>query len=45
MMAQSKLYGESFTLNKLFDPRFFQMRHSYEMSFGTGGGVSGSMGE
>ena len=45
MMSQSKIYGDGFSLNKLFDPRFFQMRHSYEMSFGSGGGSSGSMGE
>jgi hypothetical protein len=45
MMSQSKIYGDGFSLNKMFDPRFFQMRHSYEMSFGSGGGSSGSMGE
>jgi hypothetical protein len=45
MMAQSRLYGDGFSLNKLFDPRYFQMRHSYEMSFSSGAGLSGSMGE
>ena len=45
MMSQSRIYGDSFSLNKLFDPRFFQMNHSYEMSFGSVGGASGSMGE
>jgi len=45
MMSQAKIYGDGFSLNKLFDPRFFQMRHSYEMSFGSVGGASGSMGE
>lgn len=45
MMAQSKIYNDGFSLNKLFDPRFFQMRHSYEMTFGSYGGSSGSMGE
>lgn len=45
MMAQSRIYGDSFSLNKLFDPRFFQMSHSYGMSFGSGPFGSGSMGE
>ena len=45
MMSQSKIYGDGFSLNKFFDPRFFQMHHSYEMSFGSVGGASGSMGE
>jgi len=45
MMSQSKIYGDGFSLNKLFDPRFFQMRHSFQMSFGSGGGGPGSIGE
>ncbi|MFV1980748.1 MAG: hypothetical protein ACC655_06305 [Rhodothermia bacterium] len=45
MMSQSKIYGDGFSLNKLFDPQFFQMRHSLQMSFGSGGGGSGSIGE
>ena len=34
----------SFTLNKLFDPQHFRMGHSYEMSVGSYGGQSSSMG-
>jgi len=45
MMAESKIYNDGFSLNKLFDPRFFQMHHSYEMTFGSYGGASGSMAE
>lgn len=45
MMSQSKIYADGFSLNKLFDPRFFQMHHSFQMSFGSGGGGSGSIGE
>ncbi len=46
-MAQSRLYEAptGFTLDRLFDPQFFQMGHSYEMSFGSGYGQSGPIGE
>lgn len=45
--APVKLYDQStpsFTLNKLFSPEHFRMGHSYEMSFGSFGGSSASMG-
>jgi len=45
MMAQSRIYGEGFSLDKLFDARFFQMTHCYQMSFGSSAFGSGSMGE
>lgn len=46
MMAQSRIYGDGgFSLGKMFDPRYFQMSHSYQMSFGSGGGGSAGMGE
>ena len=45
MMAQSRIYGEGFSLDKFFDPKYFQMRHSYEMSFGSYGGGTTSLGE
>lgn len=37
--------GSSFTLGKLFNPEFFQMRHSYSLSYGSVGGSGMSMGE
>jgi hypothetical protein len=36
--------GPSFALNKLFSPEHFQMSHSYEMSMGSFGGNTSSMG-
>ena len=45
--APVKLYDQntpSFTLNSLFSPEHFRMGHSYEMSFGSFGGNSASMG-
>lgn len=45
--APVKLYDQSapsFTLNKLFSPEHFRMSHSYEMSFGSFGGSSSSLG-
>lgn len=45
--AAAKLYqsqGSAFTLNKLFSPAHFRMSHSYEMSFGSFGGQSSSLG-
>ena len=41
------LYGQSgsvFSLNKLFSPQHFRMGHSYEMSFGSFGGGTSSLG-
>ena len=45
MMAQSRIYGDGFSFDKLFDSRYFQMRHSYEMSFGSYGGAGVGLGE
>lgn len=45
--AQAKLYGSdgpSFSLNQLFSPDYFRMHHSYEMSFGSYGGGTSSLG-
>jgi hypothetical protein len=45
--AQTRLYDSGaahFLLNTLFSPDVFQMRHSYEMSVGSFGGNSYSMG-
>jgi hypothetical protein len=45
--AQAKLYGSegpSFSLNRLFSPDHFRMQHSYEMSFGSYGGTTSSLG-
>lgn len=45
--APTRLYdagGASFLLNKIFSPAHFQMRHSYEMSVGSAGGNSYSLG-
>ena len=36
--------GPSFALNKLFSPEHFRMSHSYEMSMGSFGGNTSSMG-
>lgn len=43
----ARLYGTdgpAFSLNKLFSPEHFRMSHSYEMSFGSFGGRSSSLG-
>lgn len=45
--AKARLYGQegaSFNLNQLFSPQHFRMSHSYEMSFGSFGGGSSSLG-
>ncbi len=46
--VQSRLYdaqsGPAFSLNRLFSPQHFKMGHSYEMSMGSFGGVSSSLG-
>lgn len=45
--APAQLYDSEtpgFTLNKLFSPQHFTMGHSYEMSFGSFGGSSSSLG-
>jgi len=45
--ASAQLYdtgGSSFLFNKLFNPLVFQMSHSFEMSMGSYGGRSSSMG-
>ena len=45
--SASVLYGQggaAFSLNKLFSPQHFRMSHSYEMSFGSFGGSSSSLG-
>ncbi len=45
--ASAKLYGTDgamFSLNRLFSPEHFKMSHSYEMSFGSFGGNSSSLG-
>ncbi|MEX0822708.1 MAG: hypothetical protein WD021_11220 [Rhodothermales bacterium] len=45
--TRTQLYGQqnsAFSLNDLFSPEHFQMSHSYEMSFGSFGGSSSSMG-
>jgi hypothetical protein len=45
--SEVKLYeqaGPGFTLNKLFSPEHFRMSHSYEMSFGSFGGNTSSLG-
>lgn len=45
--AAAKLYnsdGPAFSLNKLFSPDHFRMQHSYEMSFGSFGGQTNSLG-
>ena len=45
--ASTKLYGSEgamFSLNNLFSPEHFKMSHSYEMSFGSFGGSSSSLG-
>lgn len=46
--AQSRLYdtasAATFSLNRLFSPQHFRMGHSYEMSFGSFGGASASLG-
>lgn len=45
--APTKLYDDgaaSFLLNTIFSPEHFQMHHSYEMSMGSMGGDSYSMG-
>lgn len=45
--ARAQVYGQSgtaFSLNQLFSPDHFQMGHSYEMSFGSFGGATSSLG-
>ncbi len=45
--ARTQLYGQegtAFSLNQLFSPQHFRMSHSYEMSFGSFGGSSSSLG-
>ena len=45
--ASAKLYGSDgamFSLNQLFSPQHFKMGHSYEMSFGSFGGSTSSLG-
>ncbi len=45
--SPAKLYGTdgpAFSLNKLFSPEHFRMSHSYEMSFGSYGGGTSSLG-
>lgn len=45
--STAKLYstdGPAFALNRLFSPEHFKMSHSYEMSFGSFGGNSSSLG-
>ncbi len=45
--AQSRLFNDSgagVMLNKLFSPEHFRMSHAYEMSFGSFGGDTHSMG-
>lgn len=45
--STAKLYGTDgsmFSLNRLFSPEHFKMSHSYEMSFGSFGGSSSSLG-
>lgn len=45
--ARAQLYGTqgtSFSLNQLFSPEHFQMSHSYEMSAGSFGGTTSSLG-
>ncbi|MFW5955303.1 MAG: hypothetical protein ACOCSK_01005 [Rhodothermales bacterium] len=45
--ASAQLYdasGPGFSLNKLFSPQVFTMGHSYEMSVGSYGGASSSLG-
>ena len=45
--APAKLFdqgGTSFRLNQLFDREHFRMQHSYEMSMGSFGGSSSSLG-
>lgn len=45
--ARAQLYGQqgtAFSLNQLFSPDHFKMSHSYEMSFGSFGGNSSSLG-
>ena len=46
--VQSQLYdaqsGPAFSLNRLFSAQHFKMGHSYEMSMGSFGGVSSSLG-
>ena len=37
--------GSAFTLNKLFNPEFFQMRHSYSIGHSSFGGMGLTMGE
>ena len=47
LRAPAKLYDQgdaTFALNKLFSPEHFRMQHSYEMSFGSFGGNSSSLG-
>ncbi len=45
--AEARLYGSDgpmFSLNQLFSPAHFKMGHSYEMSFGSFGNQSSSLG-
>lgn len=45
--ARAQIYGPqggAFSLNTLFSPQHFKMSHSYEMSFGSFGGNSSSLG-
>lgn len=45
--ARAKLYGHqgtAFALNQIFSPEHFRMSHSYEMSFGSFGGQTSSLG-
>jgi hypothetical protein len=45
--ARTQLYGQqgtAFSLNQLFSPEHFRMSHSYEMSAGSFGGRSSSLG-
>lgn len=45
MMAQSKIYEDGFSIDKLFDSRYFRMHHSYQVSFGSFGGATAGLGE
>lgn len=45
--SPARLYGPdgpAFSLNKLFSPEHFRMSHTYEMSFGSFGGQTSSLG-
>jgi len=45
--SRAKIYGQdgpAFLLNQLFSPAHFKMSHSYDMSFGSFGGQTSSLG-